>query len=241
MRSEIECRANQSAVECRSGGQRRIGGLAAVFGVPSQELPGGFIEIVDPQAFSASRETKYRGVIATYEHRDLLASVKGNTLWLEITPRGLDYTAELVTSRSDVYELCQRGDLFSSFAFIVSPGGDSWSHRDGHPVRTLNSVALRDVSAVSSPAYLQADVALRSLARLRASAAGRCGPLRPNRFAVKVLHPHRPPAGSRRVRQASDANADAQTADGHTLLAGTVDTDADSQTADGHALFAGAG
>ena len=143
MRNEIECRANQSAVECRGGGQRRIGGTAAVFGVPSQLLPPGFVEIVDPQAFSASRETGYRGVIATYEHRDLLASVKGNTLWLEITPRGLDYTAELVTSRSDVYELCQRGDLSSSFAFTVNGGGDSWSYTEGHPVRTLNSVALK--------------------------------------------------------------------------------------------------
>jgi HK97 family phage prohead protease len=162
MPSEIECRANQSAVECRSGGQRRIGGLAAAFGSPSQMLPGGFVEIVDPQAFSASRETGFRGVIATYEHRDLLASIKGNTLWLDITPRGLDYTAELVASRSDVYELASRGDLSSSFAFISID--DSWSHSEGHPVRTLHSVSLRDVSAVSTPAYLDADVGLRSLA-----------------------------------------------------------------------------
>jgi HK97 family phage prohead protease len=115
-----------------------------------------------PQAFSASRETGFAGVIATYEHRDLLASVRGSTLRLDITPRGLDYTAELIASRSDVYELCQRGDLSSSFAFLCT--ADSWSHTEGHPVRTLNSVALKDVSAVSSPAYLDADVGLRSLA-----------------------------------------------------------------------------
>jgi HK97 family phage prohead protease len=162
MPSEIECRANQSAVECRSGGQRRIGGLAAAFGSPSQLLPGGFVEVVDPQAFSASREGGFRGVIATYEHRDLLASIRGNTLWLDVTPRGLDYTAELVASRSDVYELASRGDLSSSFAFISI--NDSWSHSEGHPVRTLHSVALKDVSAVSTPAYLDADVGLRSLA-----------------------------------------------------------------------------
>jgi phage head maturation protease len=77
MPSEIECRANQSAVECRSGEQRRIGGLAAAFGSPSQLLPGGFVEIVDPQAFSASRESGFGGVIATYEHRDLTRQREG--------------------------------------------------------------------------------------------------------------------------------------------------------------------
>ena len=164
MPSEIECRANQSAVECRSGGQRRIGGLAAVFGTPSQLLPGGFTEIVDPQAFSASRQTGYAGVICTYEHRDLLGSIKGRTLRLEVTTRGLDYECDLVASRSDVLELASRGDLSSSFAFSVNGGGDSWSHREGYPVRTLHSVSLRDVSAVSTPAYLAADVGLRSLA-----------------------------------------------------------------------------
>jgi Caudovirus prohead serine protease len=68
----------------------------------------------------------------------------------------------VVAARSDVYELCQRGDLSSSFAFLCT--SDSWSHREGYPVRTLHSVALKDVSAVSSPAYLDADVGLRSLA-----------------------------------------------------------------------------
>ena len=74
------------------------------------------------------------------------------------------YEADLPESRGDVLELVARGDVDnSSFAFETY--SDSWGYQDGVALRTLNSVRLIDVSAVTRPAYLDATVGLRSLAR----------------------------------------------------------------------------
>jgi uncharacterized protein len=169
MPSEIECRANQAAVECRStasNGLKRLGGLAAAFGSPSQLLPGGFHEIVSPGAFAKSKSDGWPGVLAKFEHRDVLGSIRGNTLVLDITPRGLDYTVDVVPSSvgEHAYALAQRGDLASSFAFFVLDDRFELG-RDGIPVRYLDSVLLLDVSCVATPAYSDATCAMRSLAR----------------------------------------------------------------------------
>lgn len=165
---EAECRSSDLVVEVRgsSDGQLRIGGLAAVFGRYSRPLPGGFIERVESQAFSISSGNGWPDVVCALEHRDVLGSIRGKSLQLEVLPAGLDYTCALTPSRRDIWELCERGDLASSFKFMVAPDGDSWSHdpNSGMPVRSLHSVRLLDVSCVAVPAYESTSVAARSLA-----------------------------------------------------------------------------
>jgi hypothetical protein len=60
------------------------------------------------------------------------------------------------TYARDLAEAMKRGDVSqSSFGFKTSgPEGDSWAEdEDGYPLRTLQKVALFDVSPVTYPAY----------------------------------------------------------------------------------------
>jgi HK97 family phage prohead protease len=168
MPPEMERRPGE-LVECRgstANGLKRLGGLAAVFGSPSRLLPGGFHEIVSPRAFASSKAEGWVGVTAKFEHRDILGTIRGNTLALDVTGQGLDYTVDVVSSSigEHAYALAQRGDLASSFAFVTL---EDWFEmgRDGIPVRHLDSVSLRDVSCVADPAYSDSTCAMRSLAR----------------------------------------------------------------------------
>jgi uncharacterized protein len=158
-----------SPIEVRSAnGQpsRVIGGYAAVFGRSSENL-GGFIEKVNPQAFNKSRADNWPGVVARFNHQDnfLLGSTRSGTLKLTIDNVGLGYEVDLPECRSDVLEMTQRGDLaHSSFAFQTYE--DDWGTTEGgYPVRNLMSARLIDVAPVTVPAYPDATVGLRSLAR----------------------------------------------------------------------------
>lgn len=163
---EIETRATPSAVELRSArSSRRVGGLAAVFGKRSQPLTG-YVEMVERSAFSKMAGDGWNAVMARYEHRDLLGTTAAGTLQLEILTQGLDYTVDCpeTSAGNDVLTLTSRGDLRnSSFAFQVFD--DDFTYDGGSlPVRHLISVRLIDVSPVSTPAYPDATVGLRSLA-----------------------------------------------------------------------------
>jgi phage head maturation protease len=97
----------------------------------------------------------------------VLGTTAGGTLQLLTDSIGLDYEVLPPQSRQDILELVERRDVqFSSFAFRVPPGGDTWSTtRDtNYPMRTLNEVELVDVAPVLDPAYPDASAGLRSLA-----------------------------------------------------------------------------
>lgn len=166
---DTEYRANPWHVELRSGGSRRIGGYAAKFDSMSKLLPGGFYEKVNPAAFSMSRGTGYAGVTCRYDHGEILGSIRGGNLTLTIDRVGLDYECDVAETRcgDDTLALVRRNDLGgSSFAFsVVGDEGDAWEHQGGVLVRHLLSVQLRDVSPCGTPAYDDATVSLRSLAR----------------------------------------------------------------------------
>jgi HK97 family phage prohead protease len=166
---DLEVRTTGLMVEIRSANaQRRIGGLAAVFGHASRALgdrSGSFHEIIDPAFFNKSRGDGWPGVVARFEHRSdmLLGAVHSGTLQLGVTDLGLDYTVDLPECRSDIYELVTRGDVRnSSFAFQCYD--DDWDYVNGSAQRTLRSGRLIDVAPVVNPAYGDTDVALRSLA-----------------------------------------------------------------------------
>lgn len=160
----IFTRVDVCLVETRSGA-RTIGGYAAVFNRPSENL-GGFIERVDQRFFNKSKADNWPGVVCRYNHKDdyLLGATKSGTLRLSVDGTGLDYNVDLPESRSDVLESVSRGDISnSSFAFQAFE--DDWGLSDqGYPLRTLVTGRLIDVAPVSVPAYRDATVGMRSLA-----------------------------------------------------------------------------
>lgn len=164
--TDAERRFTSVPVEIRAGSDRNtIGGYAAKFERMSQNL-GGFVERIAPTFFNKSRGDGWPGVIARYNHDDnmLLGTMGAGTLRLGIDDVGLTYEVDLPSSRSDVFELVQRGDVRqSSFAFVAYE--DDWSTSDqGFPLRTLVSGRLMDVAPVNTPAYEDTSVGLRSLA-----------------------------------------------------------------------------
>jgi HK97 family phage prohead protease len=167
MGKEAERRYTVFPLEARKSarGTDSIGGYAAVFNKPSQNL-GGFVEEVDPAFFNDSRGKGWPNVVARYNHSDdfLLGTTAGRTLTLNVDGTGLDYTVEPPKARADILELVQRGDITrSSFAFITHE--DEWGVTDqGFPKRRLIAGALVDVAPVVSPAYLDTSAGLRSLA-----------------------------------------------------------------------------
>jgi phage head maturation protease len=174
---EVELRTTRRcAVEARgSAGQLRIGGYAAKFRHTSQPLPGpygaAFLETIAPSFFNKSRGDNWPGVVARFNHDDrmILGATRSGSLQLAIDSVGLDYSVDLIESRSDIYQLVSRGDIGeSSFSFVItSPNGDAWDFDadNGMPLRTLISGRLIDVAPVTQGQYTQTSCSLRSLAR----------------------------------------------------------------------------
>lgn len=168
MDREIEIRTAALAVELRAvdGKLGALAGYAAVFNRHSQNL-GGFVEQVDPGAFTKSLADKVP-VMARGNHDDamLLGTTWAETLRLEVDGTGLRYEVDLPDTGAgrDFRALAERGDIrWSSFAFRTIE--DDWSLTEqGFPLRTLRAVQLVDVAPVNSPAYLDTSVGLRSLA-----------------------------------------------------------------------------
>jgi hypothetical protein len=168
--SDLERFYTSVPVEVRSSsdGKRTIGGYAAVFMKVSKNM-GGWVERVAPTTFNKSRGDGWPNVFARYNHDNniLLGTSDSGTLRLSVDEVGLAYEVDTPMSRSDVFELVERGDVRkSSFAFRSDLVEDEWGVSDdqGYPQRTLLSVPLVDVAPVNSPAYPDTTAGLRSLA-----------------------------------------------------------------------------
>ena len=174
MERELEIRTAAHAVELRAGtsGLGVLAGYAAVFNRHSQNL-GGFVEQVDPAAFTKSLADGLP-VMARGNHSDamLLGTTWAGTLRLSVDGAGLLYEVDLpdTSAGRDFRALAERGDVkWSSFAFRTIE--DEWGVTEqGFPLRTLRAVQLVDVAPVNSPAYLDTSVAARSLEASRAAA-----------------------------------------------------------------------
>lgn len=169
MTKQLERRGTPLAVEVRASAPdvRTIGGYAAKFMRLSQDL-GGFVEQIDQRFFNKSAGDGWPGVMARYNHDDLLGTTAAESLRLSLDDTGLVYEVDLLDdSVSDrVHRLVARGDVSqSSFAFYTYE--DDWEVRGGVMVRTLISGKLVDVAPVDQPAYLDTSTGLRSLAEKR--------------------------------------------------------------------------
>lgn len=165
----LERRAFEQAVELRaapegSSSPGTLTGYAAVFNSLSRDL-GGWFEEIDPGAFGdgdalgAVDLTIHGRVIARTNHDSnlLLGTTDVGTLRLFVDEVGLRYEVDLpgTTYARDLAVLAERGDIrYSSFAFLVPPGGREWHYDDSERLigRVLNA-QLRDVAPVADPAY----------------------------------------------------------------------------------------
>lgn len=156
----IETRVSKLGAE--SG---KLVGVAIAYGTRSQDL-GGFVEIIEPGAFSKHLATN-PDCRALYEHdkKDLLGRTTSGTLKLSDSPQGLAVEIDPPATRagSDCVELVRRGDL-SGMSFGFSVVRDHWDMKAKPPVRRVIEARLHEVTITSNPAYLTSAIALRCAA-----------------------------------------------------------------------------
>ena len=150
-----------------SGGAMKFKGYAARTNSMSGDL-GGFREVLARGAFDAVLARGADVVLnLNHDNGQLLARTSSGTLRLSSDERGLRFEADAPDTQlaRDTATLMRRGDLTgASFAFTVAPKNEAWSADETGPVRTIREVSdLFDVSIVTSPAYPEASVGLRSL------------------------------------------------------------------------------
>jgi len=144
---------------------KKLVGYAAKFSPNRSQDLGGFLEQIDPKAFTRSlaQGADVRALINHDQNLILGRSTSGTLnlsvdsegLLVEITPPDTSYARDLMVSmvRGDVTQM--------SFAFVTKK--DSWDKEGEKNIRTLLDVDLHDVSAVTYPAYLNTEIGLRSL------------------------------------------------------------------------------
>jgi HK97 family phage prohead protease len=147
---------------------KTVGGYAAIFNSPAT-IAGEWVEVIASGAFA---ETLGSGqdVLALYSHEieRLLGRRSSGTLRLVEDAKGLAIEIDLpdTTDGRDVGVLIERGDLSGmSFGFIVTK--QSWDTSGDLPVRTIESVDLREVTITADPAYADTEIGMRSLEEAR--------------------------------------------------------------------------
>jgi HK97 family phage prohead protease len=147
------------------GGVRRFIGVIP-FNSLSVDL-GGWRERITPSAFNGTLANK-QDVRALVDHDSakLLGRTSNNTVQLTATPTGLAVSIDMpaTTYAADAAALVTRGDVKGlSFGFHVrGDAGQRFVNENGVAIRELLDVDLREVSIVSSPAYQDTSVAVRS-------------------------------------------------------------------------------
>jgi uncharacterized protein len=148
-------------------------GYAALFDSWSHPLPGDgftFRERIVPGAFDAVLADPDLDVIGNYEHvnAQMLGRSSSGTLRLFTDSVGLGFEIDPPNTNlgRDILELTKRGDLRGcSFAFTCSDdGADLAEGADGIMDRSIRQVSgLYDVSIVTTPAYPNTALAVRSI------------------------------------------------------------------------------
>lgn len=167
MKQQYERRFLATEFETRTQGDKLIiEGYALKWNTPSQNL-GGFREEIAPGATTKTiGEADIRALI-NHDPNLILGRNRSGTLKLAEDGTGLFYEVEGDIRQSYVKDLAiamERGDVSqSSFGFRTID--DSWALDDSDfPRRTLQQIALHDVSPVTYPAYLDSTSGLGSRA-----------------------------------------------------------------------------
>jgi HK97 family phage prohead protease len=169
-----ELRYHSTPIEVRTedGAAPVLTGYGAVFNRLSQNL-GGFVEQVDPEAFTTTLSTG-RNILGAVNHDVswLLATTESGTLAVEPDGTGLRFAMTLDPEDPDAVRAMAkvRTGKLPGASFTFATRDDEWGTTEqGFPLRTLRSVELYELGPVAAPAYLSTQdagnaVALRSLA-----------------------------------------------------------------------------
>jgi len=163
-RRQMRVSAELRAVDASDEKPSHIEGYAAVFDSPSLDL-GGFREIVKPGAFA---KTLQESDIRAYWQHDSsrpLGRLAAGTLALSEDTHGLRVaiTPGETSWGLDALQSIGRGDV-DQMSFGFRAVKDRYYTTDeGTEVRELLEVHLFEVSPVSSPAYLDTEIQVRSL------------------------------------------------------------------------------
>ena len=161
-------------VEFRAEGDSvKVAGYAAVFNEWTN-IADYWQERIAPGAFDKVLGDDVRFLV---NHTGLpLARTKSGTLKLTADERGLYVEANLDMADPDVAALApklRRGDV-GEMSFAFRSGVEEWDESGDMPRRTIKEFSeLRDVSAVTHPAYEGTEIGLRSLEAARAEAEAR--------------------------------------------------------------------
>ena len=146
-----------------SDGTRTLSGYAIRFGVRSLDL-GGFVEVVDPKAVSATLNSQDILCLNNHNSSNVIARSSSGTLKLSTDALGVAFSCSLDPRSSYANDLAvsvERGDIRGcSFGFRTNK--DTWTNENGTLLRTLQQIDVFEISICSSPAYPQTDVSIRS-------------------------------------------------------------------------------
>lgn len=136
------------------------------FNALSVEFPGGWKERLMPSAFRTTLSSG-NDIRALVDHNaeKLLGRTSSGTLRVAETDKGLAVEIDVpgTSYGNDLRELVRRKDVRGlSFGFKVRQGGQRFVKEGGLTIRELHDIDLREVSVVSTPAYADTTLALRS-------------------------------------------------------------------------------
>jgi Escherichia/Staphylococcus phage prohead protease len=146
-----------------------IRGYAIVYNRLS-ELLGFFKEQIAPEAVT---RTLTEGVdlraLIDHDPRAVLGRLKAGTLRVETDGHGLrvEIDPPNTTAGHDIVTSIRRGDI-TGMSFAFQTVQDEWDQTVDPPIRTVRDMRVREVSVVTFPAYPETEVAMRSLAAVRA-------------------------------------------------------------------------
>lgn len=151
---EVDNKDEESEEETKT-----ISGYALKFDEPSKDL-GGFVEVITPEAL---KDVDFSNCFLLYDHdySKPLASVKNDTLKIEVDDVGLHFEATLndTTYAKDVYENVSTG-VVDSMSFGFELGIDSFDEdEEGTVTRSVKNIKnVPEISVVTLPAYDSANV-----------------------------------------------------------------------------------
>jgi HK97 family phage prohead protease len=153
----------------------KLVGYALTFNTPSTDL-GGFTETIAPDALDRTKaEQPDLRALVDHDPRLLIGRNSSGTLRYAVDSHGLKVNISPPNTQAghDIVELVGRRDVTGmSFSFVTFV--DDWEQKGAKMIRTLRDIRLREVSAVSFPAYLSSSVTVdgsRAACRSRAETA----------------------------------------------------------------------